>query len=194
MSQVDERRVEGVAAAAEVSNESVGWVARVRGRMLRLRCSWLLRRDVVVLDVETTDIDGLVCEIAIIDTAGRMLVNTLVRPGVEVAPEARAVHGIDDLELAVAPTWETVWPTVRWALSGCTVVAYNAPFDHAALLRSCTAAGIDPGPVGHPRRWWCLMRARSRIEHRRWTRLGGGRRAHGDAVATLELMHVLADR
>lgn len=146
----------------------------LRAVATRAHCWWLLRRDdVVIVDVETTDLDGEICEIAIIDTQGRVLVDTLVKPGAPCAPEARAVHRINDSDLDAAPTWSQVWPTVKWALADTLVVAYNAPFDRGRLEHTCALNGLDFTHV-HPRRWWCLMRARARVEQagprggRRW--------------------------
>lgn len=171
------------------------WRERLRARVTRWHCWWLLHRDdVVILDVETTGLAGLICEIAIIDTRGRILINTLVNPGIPVEQQAREVHGIDDAQLLAAPSWSKIWPSVAWALEGRTIVAYNAPFDRGRLMDSCRAAGIDPGDCASTPRWWCLMRARARIECARWKSLDGGHRALGDAQATLQLMKRMASR
>lgn len=54
----------------------------------------------VILDTETTDLHGAVCEIAVIDAAtGGTLLDTLVNPGVPIQPGAHAVHGISDSEV-----------------------------------------------------------------------------------------------
>ena len=34
----------------------------------------------VVIDCETTDLPGAICEVAVVDTQGRILLNTLVNP------------------------------------------------------------------------------------------------------------------
>jgi hypothetical protein len=59
----------------------------------------------VVLDTETTDLAGVIVELAIVDSCtGKTLFDTLVNPGdVEVSDGARAVDGITDGELADAP-------------------------------------------------------------------------------------------
>ena len=38
----------------------------------RARATWLSYRGAAIVDVETTDFDGRICEVAIIDTAGRL--------------------------------------------------------------------------------------------------------------------------
>lgn len=72
-----------------------------------------------MLDTETTGLRGVIIEVAVIDAYdGRVLLDTLVHPeGLGVEPGARAVHGIPDVELADAPTWEQVLPT-SWPRSG----------------------------------------------------------------------------
>lgn len=60
----------------------------------RAQATWLPYRGAAIVDVETTDLEGRVCEIAIIDTAGRTLLDTLVNPEIPICAEAIAVHGI----------------------------------------------------------------------------------------------------
>ncbi len=43
------------------------------------------------------------CEVAVIDTDGTLLLNTLVDPGVPITVTAGAVHGITDQDLVGAP-------------------------------------------------------------------------------------------
>ncbi len=144
------------------------------------------------LDTETTDLDGQICELSSVDAHGRILLDTLIRPTCPITPAARAVHGITDEDLAGAPTLAQLWPTIAWLLHDARIAAYNAPFDRDALIRSCAAHGIDPGPAADPRRWTCIMRARSRVERRRWQRLDAGHRALGDAQAAREVLDAIA--
>ena len=52
--------------------------------------SWaraMLQRDrAVVIDCETTDLPGAVCEVAVVDTCGRILLNSLVNPRQTIPP------------------------------------------------------------------------------------------------------------
>ncbi len=51
----------------------------------------------MILDIETTDLWGVICELAVIDAhSGEVLIDTLVNPGVPITPEAHWVHGIGD--------------------------------------------------------------------------------------------------
>jgi DNA polymerase-3 subunit epsilon len=89
-----------------------------------------------VVDVETTGLNpGLghrLCEIAVVrQMGGRELgaFSQRVNPERPVDPGARAVHGIPDEALRVAPRFVEIAPTVREWLDGAVVVGHNAPFD-----------------------------------------------------------------
>jgi hypothetical protein len=53
---------------------------------------------------------------------------------------------------------------------------------------------VDPAHLADPQNWVCLMRARSLVEGRGWTALGGPHHALGDCLATLEVLHGIAGR
>jgi DNA polymerase III epsilon subunit-like protein len=149
----------------------------------------------VVLDTETTDLDGVVIEIAVIDPAtGQVLLDTLVNPdGVPVADDARAVHGISDEELAGAPRWADVAPHFLAAVTGRRILAYNAGFDYGRIAATHARAGLDTAQLPRFSRWDCLMEAQSAwLRIGRWLRLGGGHRARGDAEAARQVLLRLA--
>ena len=56
------------------------------------------------------------------------------------------------------------------------------------------AVDVDPAHLADPQNWVCLMRARSVVEGRGWTALGGPHHALGDCLATLEVLHGIAGR
>ncbi|MFI7467501.1 exonuclease domain-containing protein [Nonomuraea sp. NPDC049646] len=149
----------------------------------------------VVLDTETTGLDGLVIEIGCVDAYdGSVLLHTLVNPaGVPVEPGARAVHGICDEDLAGAPRWEEVWPLLAAAVEGRQILAYNAPFDRGRIAATHAHAGLDRAHLPGQDRWACLMQARStwaRIGYR--LPLGGAHRALGDAQDGHAVLHAMA--
>lgn len=103
----------------------------------------------VILDTETTDLDGYVVEVAVLDAAtGQVLLDTLVNPGCPVQPGARWVHGISDTELSGAPPLAQVWSQLRQVTAGRTVLAYNASFDQDVVLRHAQRDGLDPAHCG----------------------------------------------
>jgi DNA polymerase III epsilon subunit-like protein len=144
----------------------------------------------VVLDTETTDLDGFVVEVAVLDAAtGEVLLDSLVNPGCPVHPQARWVHGISDADLADAPPLAEVWPRLLAVTAGRSVLAYNAEFDRATVLRHAHRDGLDPAHLAEADRWSCLMGRRSHwLMRRRWLPLGGGHRARGDCEVAVELL------
>jgi hypothetical protein len=172
-------------------------VSRLGAPVLRRRAisqarTLLLPDRAVILDVETTDLHGRVVELAVIDTTGRVLINTLVDPGCPIHPAAVAVHGITDGDVRGAPTWDVVLPQLVDITVGRRIVAYNAAYDKAVV-----SDGADPHLRAWANRldrgqWWCAMRARAHAERGGWRRLEGGHRALGDVQATLEVLRAIA--
>jgi hypothetical protein len=149
----------------------------------------------VVLDTETTDLGGVVIEIAIVDACtGKTLLDTLVNPGdVTVSDGARAVNGITDDELAGAPGWVEILPAFLAAVRGRRVLAYNAEFDSSAIAATQHHAGLDSAQLPARGEWGCLMNARStwaRVGY--WMPLGGGHRARGDALDARTVLQAIA--
>lgn len=174
-------------AARVVLSTEVGEVINWARRMLEPGAA-------VIVDTETTDLDGVVVEIAVVDAAdGRVLLDTLVHPGGElVAAGARQVHGITDEELAAAPHWREVVPRFLQAVGGRRVLAYNAAFDRRRIAATQERAGLDAAVLPGEERWECLMEARSVWERvGRRLRLGGGHRAAQDALAALEVLRAM---
>lgn len=149
----------------------------------------------VVVDTETTDLDGVVIEIAVVDACtGQTLLDTLVNPGgVPVGDGARAVHGISDDELAGAPGWADVLPAFLAAVGRRRILAYNAEFDSSVIAATHRHAGLPDAALPPRGRWDCLMNARSawaRVGY--WMPLGGGHRALGDALDARTVLQAIA--
>lgn len=159
------------------------------------------------LDTETTglDEDAQIVEIAIIDRYGHPLIDTLVRPTVEIPAEAIAIHGITNEMVAGAPVWTEIHGQVAAILQGREVVAYNAAFDarlldqvarrhqlvipffvpRCAMEASLRAAGL-----------WATGKTFERLETA-LSRVGAARRgtahrAKDDCLSTLALLEGLA--
>lgn len=163
-------------------NVRVWWC---RGRAARLARS----PRAVVVDTETTDLDGQICKIAIIGAlSSRPLLNTLVRPSTGICPGAAAAHGITDQMCASAPTMAELAPTVQDILDGAVALAWDGPFNRRLIE-------AELARVGHraPRcRWVCLMRLDASIRGDRWRRLQGTHRALGDVVAARQQLVTMA--
>lgn len=166
--------------------------ARVRARLARQRARWWLRpHRAVILDTETTDFDGEIIEISIVDAAsGKTLLDTLVQPLGPICPEASAVHGITDDMCRSAPRWTEVGPKVCEILGRHQLaLAYNAPFDRRCIEADCRRHHLPVPTV----RWRCVMRLDAAArQSRRWRRLDAGHRAHGDTLAARDLLCAIA--
>lgn len=104
----------------------------------------LLQRQPVFLDTETTGTEPMdeIVEIAILDTDGQVLFESLVKPNRPVSPGAARVHGITEVNLYNAPKWETVWPQAQEVLRDRWLAVYNAAFDLRLMRQTCGLHGI----------------------------------------------------
>ncbi len=92
----------------------------------------------VYLDTETTGLERTdeIVEISIVDQAGQVLLDSLVRPSKPIPLAATRVHGITNDMVQKAPAWPILWQQVRPVLLGKNIVAYNSEFDRRMLLQS----------------------------------------------------------
>lgn len=69
-----------------------------------------LEDDRIFIDTETTGLgdDAEIVEICLIDSAGFIMLNTLVKPTKPIPAEATAIHGITDEMVMYAPTWKDI--------------------------------------------------------------------------------------
>lgn len=97
------------------------------------------------LDTETTGLDSSaeIVEIAIIDAAGNVLLDTRVKPLGTMDPEAQAVHGISPADVENCPTFADLWSELCAIVNGKTVVMYGAGFDKRMLQQSAAAHQLD---------------------------------------------------
>lgn len=129
----------------------------------------------VVLDTETTALDGIVIEVAVIDAAtGKTLLDTLVCTADErIDPTASKMHGLSAVEVAGAPVWHDVLPGLLDATRNSRILAWKAEFDAEALLRTCERYGDAPAHLAHPyagvARWSATGRGGSSADRGAWT-------------------------
>lgn len=103
----------------------------------------LLEQETVVLDVESTglEVTDEVCEIAIVNHDGEVLLDTRVRPTCAMSPEAQRVHNIDPEALARAPSWAEIHAHVATTLSGRCWTSYGVEFDERVIQMSAAVHG-----------------------------------------------------
>lgn len=163
----------------------------------------------VIIDSETTDLRGEVCDLAIVDPAGKILFNELLRPKCPIEEGAMAIHGITDSMVAKARTFAEEFPEIEAALKGRVIIAYNVQFDLGRIDHTANVHGVSLPYM----EWRCLMRmyAEYYAEPNRYGRSGPAwqkleaacrqqgillkqsHRALGDALATAALIRRLAE-
>lgn len=180
-------------------------------KALRTFARWHADPNLLIVDTETTGLDGEVIEIAVATVQGEVLFDSLVRPTVPIEQGATKVHGLTDADLAGAPGWPHVREQLTAVLRGRWLLAFNAAFDRQAIARTSRAHGIDGDPLGEAPFWQCAMTAYAplgwelrRDQEWRWVGLkdaclqqrvpGEGQihRARGGALALARLVQALA--
>lgn len=174
--------------------EELEQVAQWARQMLDANC--------LVLDTETTGLDGYVVQIAVIDSQGSVLLDSLVQPDAEIEEGAAQIHGITPALVATAPRFAEISPRLHEVLKGRDVCVYNMPFDRGVLLRERERMGDKPGVkvLLYGARWHDVMIPYATYvgepgpyEEYRWQRLpGGDHTALGDCQATLAVLQELA--
>jgi DNA polymerase III subunit epsilon len=154
---------------------------------------------VVYLDTETTGFGprAEIVDIAVVGAAGDVLFESLVRPSRRIPPDASAIHGLTDRDVADAPGWCDIYDEVRRILDDRRVVVYNVSFDRGMVTQSCSQHGL-PAPDAD---WDCAMKKYASFHgswdaKKRWYRFQkleravlafgaepGGHRAAADAFA-----------
>lgn len=161
----------------------------------------------VILDTETTGLNGHLVEIAVTDRRGQVLLDTLVNPECEIEAGAAAIHGLTSDVLAGAPTYMELAERLWSVLNGRRVVIYNTVFDCDTILfnevlRAARALGPEPGdavarywrPLKKASRWECAMGEYAAWfgafddyhGDYTWQPLGGGHRALSDCRTVRE--------
>jgi DNA polymerase-3 subunit epsilon len=116
--------------------------------------NWLIenKERVVILDFETTDMQTNppnfeAVQAGAITLDGEEVLNRYIRPYVSRITEgAFSVHGINNavLDANSATTLITQYKDFEAALQGKIIIAYNSPFDKAALENSLKLCGLPP--------------------------------------------------
>ena len=98
----------------------------------------VIAQNPVYLDTETTGLEKTdeIVEISIIDDAGIVLLDSLVKPSQSIPASATRIHGITDQMVQKSLAWPILWQQVRPLLIGKTIVAYNSDFDYRLIIQS----------------------------------------------------------
>ncbi|MEU0743976.1 3'-5' exonuclease [Streptomyces sp. NPDC006134] len=119
--------------------------ARAAEERERWAAAALVDPDVLVLDTETTglDEDARIVELAVLNSRGEVLLDTLLNPGVPVPDDAAAIHGITTEALVGAPTFSDVLVQLTGLLDGKRCLIYNKWFDVGRLQHELTLHYLD---------------------------------------------------
>ena len=90
------------------------------------------------LDTETTGTgpNAEIIEIALVDSLGSLVFDSLVKPRGKIEVDATRIHGITEEMVQDAPEWGEVWTKIEPILQGQRVGAYNSDFDLRMLKQS----------------------------------------------------------
>ncbi len=160
--------------------------------------------DFVILDSETTGLyEAEMVQLAVIDAAGDVLLDTLVKPGIPIEAGAARIHGITEDKLELAPSFATVYPVLYRVIANRRLVIYNAQFDWSIIRRLMIALGEAeiplPNDLNYPE---CAMLHYADFYgewsdyHHSYTYQklpGGDHSALGDCRATLALIEKMAE-
>lgn len=175
----------------------------------------------VTLDTETTELVGEAISISVVDGNGQVLFDRLMQPVTPISDDAFGIHQISLQHLLDQPSFADLHLELKAVLEDKTVLAYNADFDRGTLLRTQKRFGLTSRDIRFPaEKWHCLMldvaalfgrpdfSDNGHLQEFRYLSLGRARtrlalalhrplqahQAHsslGDALATLELAHLL---
>ena len=108
-----------------------------------------LQRPLVFFDLETTGVQitrDRIVEISIVKVhpdGERETKTRRINPGMPIPPEATAVHGITDADVADCPTFAQVARSLYTWLEGCDIAGFNSNrFDVPMLIEEFLRAGV----------------------------------------------------
>lgn len=166
----------------------------------------------VVLDTETTGMqeDDEVIQLGIVNQAGKVLLDCLLKPQKPISPGATTVHGIGDSDVAGAVDILAIIDVVARILSGKQVLIYNAGFDTRLVNQSLYQRGaidwFSWSQVHCVMEWFSQFYGDWNDYHRsyRWQKLTqaaqhfgisttGAHGAAADALMTLRVVKAMAE-
>ena len=174
------------------------------------RARAILKEEPLFFDTETTGLSDRaeIIEVGIVDSEGKTILESLVRPRRRIPADASAIHGISNEMVREAPAWADVWPEVRELFEGRRVGIFNAEFDLRMMRQSHQQHGLMWEELGGSA--FCVMKMYARfygelqgIRNAKWQSLkNAGRqcgillpnshRAVGDAQLTCAVFRHMA--
>jgi len=144
----------------------------------------------IYLDTETTGLSAArgdkIVELAIVDHNGKILIDTLVDPGIPIPYGASNIHGISDSMVKGQPKLSDLMPQILEIITDNDMVIYNSAYDAPFFpggLRQCNSINCAmkefSKQIGRTK-WQKLSVAADHVGHT-WT--GNAHRALADTLA-----------
>ena len=158
----------------------------------------------LILDTETTGLGGRdqVIQLGVINTTGDVLLDTNLRPTVEIDPMAASVHGLTVASLREAPRMSAIQPRLfELLVDASRLIIYNKAFDIRMLNQTLLAfdcrslADVPNLQVECAMRWYAEWFGEWNEQRNsfKWQKLpGAGHDAVGDCQATLACLQMMA--
>jgi len=109
-----------------------------------------LKNPLVFFDIESTGLsvasDRIVeiSAVKVFPDGSREVRTRRINPTIPISPEAQAVHGISDADVAGEPTFKQVARSLARWMEGCDIAGYNSmKFDIPLLSEEFMRAGVD---------------------------------------------------
>lgn len=117
-----------------------------------MACRALIDSGAILVDTETTDLDGVVIQIAAVCCkTKKILYSTLVHTDEEISKEAQRVHGISADMLVGAPKPDQVANELDAIIKDNKLAAFNAEFDKRVCQDTFKGASFISN------KWFCVM-------------------------------------
>lgn len=115
--------------------------------------------DYVILDTETTGLykGSEIVQIGLLDSHGKTLIDTLIKPVKPIPADATRIHGITNEMVATAAPWLDVRAVLMRYIQAKNVIIYNADYDVSMLFYSDQVNGLAFSWSDHVAGWHCAM-------------------------------------
>jgi DNA polymerase III epsilon subunit-like protein len=173
-----------------------------RGRAISW-CKQAVKNGLVVIDTETTDLDGYVIQIAAVCCkTGDVLYESLVATEHQISSNAINIHGITPSRLENAPCSDYVADHLINMLSGKEWTAFNIDFDECAIKRTFgdsliktmsdkCAMRVAATVFGSTNRYGSIS-LNDAMQYAKVERSGNAHDAASDAIATVDVIRAIA--
>jgi len=167
-----------------------------------------LIRPILFLDLETTGLNVAtdriieICVLKLSPDGTREIKTRRINPTIPISPEAQAIHGISNEDVANEPTFKEIAKSLAKWMEGCDIAGYNSTkFDVPMLSEEFLRAGIDFD--FRKRKLIDVQNIFHKLEQRTLKaayqfycdkNLDNAHSAEGDTIATMEILEAQLDR